>query len=127
MRVSRWLVTMALAVVFSGVAYADPVSLFTAPMLVEGSRWACLIVNVGDQTRTVTVLVNGEGFISTTKDLAPGQKLVVGAPPGDPGCTDGGCGSFYCAFKAQGGKHEFRAAICAADRADGPLACLPAE
>ncbi len=126
MRVFGWLVALVVAVGFSGVACADSVSLFTAPMLVEGQRWACLIVNVGNQTRTVTILVNGEGS-GTPTNLAPGEKLIVGPPPGDPGCTDGGCGSFFCAFKVQGGKHEFRAAICAADRTDGPLACLPAD
>lgn len=125
--IGRGLVVMALVVVFCGVAYADSVSLFTPPMLFVSTRWACLIVNVGDQTRTVTILVNGEGP-GTTKDLAPGGRAVVTASPADPGCTDGGCGvPLYCAFKVQGGKHEFRAAVCAADVTGGSLSCLPAE
>ena len=126
MRVYRWLVAPILAVAFGGIAYAGSGMLFTAPMLVEGNRWACLIVNVGDHNRKVTILLNGENLVTEEKDLAPGEKLVM-VRLLDPGCTDGGCGSFYCAFKVQGGKYEFRAAICAADRAEGPLTCLPAD
>ncbi len=97
------------------------VSLYTAPMVVAGPRFFdCSIVNVSKQTRTVTILPNGNP--GTPSELAPGHMAESGFF-GE--CTDGGCPA-YCVFKVQGGKHDFRAAACIY-AGDDPLACLPAE
>ncbi len=124
MTVSRWLVTIVLALASSGVAYADldedSVSLYTAPMILEGpSIMSCSIVNVSRQTRTVTILSEA------SRELAPGQAAVVSFPGG---CTDGGCPA-YCVFTVQGGKPDFRAAACIYPYTglQVPAACLPAE
>ena len=113
---------LALAVALSGIAYADSVSLYTPPMMVSvGKVLRCLIANVGDQIRTVSI------NSGTPTQLLPGQSVapvVVGI--GDPGCSNGGCPA-YCVFTVQGGKHNFRAAICVEDSAEIPFACLPAE
>jgi hypothetical protein len=104
------------------------VSLYTAPMIVEGPRvFSCSIVNVSTQTRTVTILPG----VGTPQQLAPGEAAVWTSE--GPGCTDGGCPA-YCVFRVQGGKHHFRAAACVlqgvgtgVQKHDDPLACLPAK
>jgi hypothetical protein len=99
----------------------ESVSLYTAPMILEGTRsLVCSIVNVSKQTRTVTIL---PGF-GAPQQLAPGQSAVLSSE-GQPGCTDGGCPA-YCVFSVQGGKHNFRASACIYT-GDDPLVCLPAE
>jgi hypothetical protein len=84
MYVYRWLVAMALASAFSKVAYAESVSLYTAPMLLSTPRkLVCLIANVGDRPRTVTILPNG-AEPATTANLAPGQSTLRHRPGNPP-------------------------------------------
>lgn len=122
MRIPPRLILMALPLTFVEAAYADTVSLYTAPMNVSAPfALDCLIVNVSDQTRTVTIRPNG--VPGTPVELAPGGTAGTHV---SGGCTDGGC-PMYCVFTVQGGRPNFRAAACEVDTADTVLACLPAE
>ncbi len=120
MRILPVLVVTVCSLTVGTIAYAE--TLYTAPMTLTGPLAAdCTIVNVSDQTRTVTILPNGNP--GTPVQLAPGEVTAIHVVGG---CHDGGC-PFYCGFAVEGGKSLFRAAMCQVDLTDAPLACLPAE
>ena len=122
-RLGHCFLAIAGVVGFSGAANASA-ELFTSAFFTnDAAQLECVIANVSDKHRNVTISLLEVGAVVGTSEelLVPGGVAYL---KGDGTCADP-C-RFYCRFEVEGSNHDFRASLCLADPTVG-ISCLPAE